>query len=154
MGKDLRGKELGAGYRQRPDGRYEGRWTDTAGKKHSVYGKTIREVRTKLREAELNTPQASSKESNYTVDEWFYLWLETYKKGFLKENTVYRYRLMYDKHISPYIGGYKLSEVRRIDVQTIISEMQSKGLSAASQLLIKKLCYGIFKQAVQDEMLF
>ena len=153
MGKDLKGKELGAGYRQRPDGRYEGRWTDTAGKKHSVYGKTLREVRTKLREAELSAPQKACKEKDCTVDEWFYIWLETYKKGFLKENTIYRYKIMYDKHISPRIGSYLLSDVRRIDVQTIISEMQSKGLSAASQLLVKKLCYGIFKQAVQDEML-
>ena len=81
MGKDLKGKELGAGYRQRPDGRYEGRWTDTAGKKHSVYGKTLREVRTKLREAELSAPQKVCKEKDCTVDEWFYIWLETYKKA-------------------------------------------------------------------------
>ena len=38
MGKDLKGKELGKGIRQRKDGKYSGRFEDRFGRRREVYG--------------------------------------------------------------------------------------------------------------------
>lgn len=45
MGKDLKGRELGVGISQRQDDRYEARYTDRYGKRKSIYGTKISEVK-------------------------------------------------------------------------------------------------------------
>lgn len=152
MGKDLKGRELGSGYRQRPDGRYEGRWTDGDGKKHSVYGKTIRETRAKIKDAIQNADKVIPKDKQCTVDEWFEVWIATYK-AFVKDSTSYRYRRMYLKHISPKVGGHFLSDVTRVELQATITDMQEIGLSASSQAFAKKILTGMFSKAFEDEMI-
>jgi len=47
-----RRKKLGAGYRQRSDGRYEYRWTDGTGKRRSVCAATLAECEAKAKEAQ------------------------------------------------------------------------------------------------------
>lgn len=54
MGKNLKGKELGKGITQRKNGVYHGRYVDRFGARRSVYGTTVKEVKAKLAEAELN----------------------------------------------------------------------------------------------------
>lgn len=48
MGKDLKGKELGKGITQRKDGRYQARFTDRFGKRRTVYGKTLKDIKNEL----------------------------------------------------------------------------------------------------------
>ena len=62
MGKSLKGKELGTGITQRKDGLYQGRFTNRFGKKIFVYGKTVSEIRQKLRSEQYN----DEKELNVT----------------------------------------------------------------------------------------
>ena len=60
MGKDLKGKELGKGLTQRKNGVYHGRYVDRFGARKSVYGITLKEVKAKLAEAELNEQKMSN----------------------------------------------------------------------------------------------
>lgn len=48
MGKDLKGKELGAGITQRKNGTYQGRYKDCFGKQRTIYSKKLPELRRKL----------------------------------------------------------------------------------------------------------
>ena len=48
MGKDLNGKELGKGIIQRKDKKYQARFVDRFGKRNTVYGKTLKEVKNNL----------------------------------------------------------------------------------------------------------
>ena len=48
MGKNLKGKELGEGLRQRTDGKYEARFTNRFGKRVSIYAGTLKEVKEAL----------------------------------------------------------------------------------------------------------
>ena len=49
MGKDLTGKELGKGFTQRKDGRYQTRISLGGGKKPiCLYGHTLKEVKKKI----------------------------------------------------------------------------------------------------------
>lgn len=49
--KDNKGKVLKEGESQRKDGRYQYRWTDSFGKRHTIYGTTLFELREKEEEA-------------------------------------------------------------------------------------------------------
>ena len=60
MGKNLKGKELGKGITQRKNGVYHGRYVDRFGARRSVYGTTVKEVKAKLAEAELNEQKLSN----------------------------------------------------------------------------------------------
>ena len=48
MGKDLKGKELGEGLCQIKDGRYMARYTDIFGKRKTIYGHKLKEVKEKF----------------------------------------------------------------------------------------------------------
>ena len=45
MGKDLKGKELGSGLRQRSDGTYSARFTNRYGERKELYGKKLPELK-------------------------------------------------------------------------------------------------------------
>ncbi|CUN76952.1 Uncharacterised protein [[Eubacterium] contortum] len=49
MGKDLKGKELGVGICQRPDGYYVGRFTTKYGKRKQKLFRKLQECRQSLR---------------------------------------------------------------------------------------------------------
>lgn len=81
MGKSIKGKELGKGISQRKDGVYQARFTDSQRKRITVYGKTYKEVTQKLRDAMYqNEKEAHPVSAEMTLDEWFVVWLTTYKK--------------------------------------------------------------------------
>ena len=88
MGKDLKGKELGRGLRQNKDKRYEGRYTDRFGKRVSVYANTETSVRQKLKKAKDEDSQKLSVKNRYTLNQWYEIWLELYKKRRNKRKLV------------------------------------------------------------------
>lgn len=47
MGKDLKGKELGQGIIQKKNGRYEARYIDRFGKRVSISGRDLKDVKIK-----------------------------------------------------------------------------------------------------------
>ena len=45
MGKDLKGKELGTGISQRPDGNYMARFVDRYKKRHTLYDRDLKALK-------------------------------------------------------------------------------------------------------------
>ena len=71
MGKSLTGKELGQGISQRKDGQYQARFTNRFGKRQTIYGQTVNEVRQKLRTEQYEDEKKLNEiDSNMTLDEW------------------------------------------------------------------------------------
>ena len=82
MGKSLTGKELGQGITQRKDGRYQARFINRFGKRQTIYGKTVNEIRRKLRAEQYeDEKQINVVSSDMTLDEWFEIWMETCKNN-------------------------------------------------------------------------
>ena len=79
--------ELREGESIHPNGKYQFRWTDEEGKRHSVYAPTIEDLREKEQEVlkKLRT-QLRPEVSNVTLNEMFARWKEI-KRG-IKDNTV------------------------------------------------------------------
>ena len=74
MGKDLTGKELGTGIKQRNDGRYEGRYVDRFGNRKSIYSASLRELKTRLKNLQAEDILEISIKKDLTVNEWYKMW--------------------------------------------------------------------------------
>lgn len=115
--------------RQRPDGRWEARFSLPDGRQRSVYAKTEKDVTQKLRAALHELDTAGWREpSKLTVSEWMDIWLRDYQAHTISR-TVKTYSDIVRLHITPVIGTIKMPKLTQIHVRRVISTMQEKGLS-------------------------
>lgn len=116
-------KYKGKTIKKRADGRYWARYYDKAGKQHSVYGKTINECLTKLKEAlqQLNT-SAQTLQKQQTLGDWIQKWLELYKIGKVKNSTL--------EQMKRYLSDLKelatkpLKTLTAIDIQQFLNSIE------------------------------
>lgn len=119
----------GGSIRQRPDGRWEARFTvgqdPGTGRQiqRSVYGSTQREVRQKLAQAvaeiDNGTYQAPSK---LTVGQWLDIWQREYLGG-VKPRTVDSYKTTIKVHIRPALGAIRLEALTAPTVQSFYNSL-------------------------------
>lgn len=151
MGKDLNGKELGVGLTQRKDGRYEAKYTDRFGKRKSIYGKKLTDVKRKLSEIRYDLEHGIySSDPRLTVNDWFRHWMDTYKKGKVKESTQSAYEYTF-AHISESIGGMLLSDVKTVHLQKIINDLEENNYAFSTMTLTRVTMHALFEQAVIDD---
>lgn len=120
--------------RQRPDGRWEGRYTVgvdyTTGKaiNKSVFAKSQSEVRDKLRTAIAeNRGPAINHKGTYTVAEWLRLWFDVYAKPNVRPSTKSNYTNLIENHIIPAIGRIKLKQLSAIQIQKLYNDTRDHG---------------------------
>ena len=120
--------------RKRKDGRWEGRYTaghdPQTGKAivKNVLAKTQKECRDKLKAAiEASDRLDMSRSGKYTVAAWVRLWLDTYAKPALREQTAYNYGNYIEKHIVPHIGDIRLDKLTTMEVQQFYNELRASG---------------------------
>lgn len=154
MGKDLNGKELGVGLSQRKDGRYEGKYTDAFGKRKSIYGFKISEVRKQLSDAKYEISHKMYGDSNMTVDNFFNYWIENCKEKIVANNTSKNYRNRYNANIKGIIGFMKLKNVKPIHCQNILNQMYADGYAYSTTQLTRVTLHAIFKGAVDNEYIY
>ena len=136
---DTRAAQGAGSIRQRPDGRWEGRYVaghnPGTGKqiRRSIYGATQKEVLKKLREIQADTERGVFLEpSHLTVGQWLKIW-EAECLGGVKDSTVYSYKGHIKNHIVPALGAVKLQKLNPHTVQGFYNVLQrDKGLSAKS----------------------
>ena len=154
----------GGTIRKRPDGRWEARYTlgidPKTGKQiqKSVYGKTQKEVRQKLTAitAEIDDGTYIPPDKT-TVEQWLTIWLKEYM-GDKKYGTVRNYKNVCKYHIIPYIGQYRLSELKPYTIQALYNRLgrEEDGKKALSPKTIHNV-HGVLSkalnQAVWNEMI-
>lgn len=93
-GKNLKGKEIGKGIRQRKDRRYEARITikDSGKPPFSIYGTTLQQMwkQWSMYLAEV-LPGIPGFDSSMSVSKWYEKWMELYKVRNLKAATIRNY---------------------------------------------------------------
>ncbi len=104
---------------QRKDGLWQAS-IQINGKRRTVYGKTEREARKKLREIQrqIDTVGALPNPGNRTLTELVEAWLET---ATLKPSTVAQYRKFYG-YVKPALGHVKLSNISPDAIQKLYAE--------------------------------
>ena len=93
IGKDLKGKELGTGLRQKPNGVYTARYTDRFGIRREIYDRNLATLKRKLNTALYDDSVGNNVvENNLTLSQWFDSWMEIHKYKVIRSNTRARYQ--------------------------------------------------------------
>lgn len=123
------------------------------GKKYEATGKTEKEALRKLAEKLAAAKRGEGAAGgNMTVDAYFKLWLETYKRP--KEITpksLAMYGEKYRNYISPEIGACRLKDVRDIQLQAILNREAGKSASHVKKL--RMVMKEMFKRARQSRLI-
>ena len=126
MGKDLKGKELGEGIIQKSNGRYEARFVDRFGKRVSVSGKNLKDVKNRFNQAILDDKNKVNVKEKLTLNRWYELWMSAYKFDAIRRSTRKNYNTTYRKHIQPVLGNRELTQITQLDIRMLLKDLKKK----------------------------
>lgn len=127
MGKDLKGKDLGRGYSQRKDKRYEAR-AMINGTKICLYDMHLPTLKKRFEEEKIKILRDEKNiRPNLTLSEWFEEWFEKYKKPALKSEVSKKayHRKVSNTYIAA-IGDKKIENISHMNMQDTTNELLSK----------------------------
>lgn len=128
MGKSLTGRSLEKGITQRKDGIYAARFTSLCGKRREkhfkLYQDAVKWLKVAKLEDELDFTGVPNSDvfGDYTVDEWYHYWIDTFKSR-LSPNTLRNYRDRYEIDVKPRIGKIRVRDIRPMHCQHIFNSM-------------------------------
>ena len=152
MGKDLKGKELGTGILQRKNGVYEARYVNRFGKRKTIAGTILKDVKKRFMEAVYeNEKEINLREENIKLDDWFIKWLDVYKHDLIRKNTRRAYKQVYYKHISSQLGNLNIKDITQLDIRELLKKMDTQGYNYATKNRIRIMLLDMFNKALLDE---
>ena len=114
--KDSKNRVLKEGEHQRANGTYEFKWRDKKGKRHSVYAKTLEELREKEKAVIRDVLDGIRADRNdITINDLYNRWAKL-KKG-LKDNTFQHYKYIYSQFVEHDFGNTRIADLKRSDVR-------------------------------------
>lgn len=153
MGKDLRGKEIGEGIYQQPNGTYCARFVDKFGRRKSKRSKKLQEVRQWIADATYIDEHSDIEQAtNMLVDAWFDYWIDIKKKT-VRPNTVRNYSERYYQNIQKVIGKKLLSEVKPIHCQKIFTNMAEEGYRTSTIYQTRISLFNMFEFAKENDVI-
>lgn len=146
--------EMKNNIRQRPNGTWEGRYYDVDGKQHSLYGRTKAIVKDKLASKRAEIVSGNSiTETDLTVEQWGWEWMQTFKAGKIKHSTMDNYESDFRLHVIPYIGHVKLKDVTSLMIQRVYILLEEKGLSPKSIRNVHGMLHGMLDKAMKMDLI-
>ncbi len=133
MGRDLNGKELGRGFSQRKDGRYEARAV-ICGTKIDIYDMNLAKLKKEF-EAEKARVLRDEKNvrPNVTFGEWYQEWFEKCKSPQLKSDVS---RKTYDRKVRntycKILEEKRMENISQMNMQAATTELIEKGYTDRS----------------------
>lgn len=133
MGKDLNGKELGRGYSQRKDGRYEARAV-VNGIKIDLYDMNLSTLKKafELEKARVLRDEKNIR-PNVTFGEWYAEWFEKCKSPQLKSDVS---RKTYDRKVRntycKLLQDKRMEDISQINMQTATTDLIEQGYTERS----------------------
>ena len=151
--KDNKKRVLKEGEYQRSNGSFEFKWRDKMGKRHSVYAKTLDELREKELDVLRYTLDGINVDvKNLTINDLYNKW-KTLKKG-LKDNTFSNYKYSYEQFVEPKFGKIKLTELKRTDVRAFYNYLaDERHIKVNSIDCIHTVLHQVLELAVEDDYL-
>lgn len=153
MGKDLRGKELGEGIYQQPNGTYCARFVDRFGKRKSKRSKKLQEVRQWIADASYIDEHSDIDQApDMMVDAWFEYWIGIKQKT-VRPNTVRNYTERYNINIKKVIGKKLLTDVKLIHCQKIFTDMADEGYKTSTIYQARITLYNMLEFAKENDVI-
>nr|WP_330390790.1 integrase DNA-binding domain-containing protein [Lacrimispora sphenoides] len=151
--KDNKNRVLKEGEYQRANGTFEYKWRDKKGKRHSVYVKTLDE----LREMEIDVLRDAldgirADKNDITINDLYYRWVQL-KRG-LKLNTFQNYKYMFTQFIEPDFGEMKVAELKWSDVRAFYNHLSdTQHLKTATIDNVHTVLHQVLELGVEDDYL-
>lgn len=153
MGKDLKGKEIGDGIHQQPNGTYCARFVDRFGKRRSKRSKKLQEVRQWIADARYIDEHTDINHAiNMMVDAWFDYWIGI-KEHTVRPNTVRNYTERYERNIKKVIGDKLLTDVKPVHCQKIFSDMAEEGYKTTTIYQTRITLYNMLEFAKENDVI-
>lgn len=148
--KDNKGRVLKEGESQRKDGGYDYRWRTAGGKRHSIYAKTLDELREKEADLQRDKSDGIRVEARHvTLNDMFDMWVEL-KKG-LKDNTFQNYQYMYNQFVYSDLGRMKVAQIKKSDIRRYYNKLaDERRLRIATIDNIHTVLHQVLELAVED----
>lgn len=151
MGKSLDGKELGNGIVQKKNGRYEARYVDRFGKRVSISGNDLKDVKRRFNEAIYENDKEINLRENIKLDDWYLKWMNIYKFDVIRENSKSYYNTVYRKHISPKLGNFYLRDITQVQIKELIKELGKQGYKYETKNKVRIMLLDMFNKALDNE---
>ena len=162
--RDIKGRILRDGENQRKDGRYEYKYTDKRGERHSIYSwrlvendplpagkkkcEALRTLEATIRrdaEDDIDTYSASQ----LTFEQCFNDFIDT--KRYLKPTSIDQYKQYYTSQIKDTLGKSKICDIKYSTIKKFyIHLLLDKGLKITTVSNVHRLIFSVFKLAVRD----
>ena len=148
--KDRRRMVLKKGESQRKDGTYDYRWTTRDGKWHTLYARTLEELREKEDEIQNDQFEGIRVEGKTaSVNDLFDMWCNL-KRG-LKDHTFQNYQYLYNLYVRPVFGKMFVQKVRKSDVKRFYNLLvDQRNLKVSTVDGIHTVLHQVFDLAVDD----
>lgn len=151
MGKDLKGKELGTGLRQKSNGVYSARYVDRFGNRKEIYDRNLVELKRKLNTAIYDDAKGNNIEDNSIIlSQWFKSWIEIHKYKVIRNNTKMYYTQLFTKHIEPSLGKKKLKDITQLNIKALLKELDQKGYHYETKNKVRIMLLDMFDKAMID----
>src|SRR5258708_6723001 len=135
---------------QRKDGRYSAALTLENHKRVYFYGKTKKEVREKLQEAQMDNHRGMlATGPQRTVREHFEHWLEKVQKSRLRVSTYLSYRGRLDNQILPALGDIRLQKLTLEKVEAFYQGLLDGGCSPSTLHVVHVVLHSGLANAVK-----
>ena len=136
--------------RQRNDGRWEAQLSLPAGKRRSVYGKTKKEARDNLRDAQKQINDGIDLAApRQTVGEFLERWLEDVVRPQCAPKTYYQDRDLMRSHVIPELGMVSLDKLSVQQVAALFRKKTEAGLSPTTVGHIRSVLRNALNRAVK-----
>lgn len=120
--KDNKNRVLKEGEYQRTNGTFEYKWRDRWGKRHSIYAKTLEELRKKESEVLRDILDGiRTNENDLIVNDLYYRWAQL-KRG-LKTNSFQTYKYIYNQYVESSFGKTRIIDLKRSDVRAFYNHL-------------------------------
>ena len=154
MGKDLSGKNLGKGFSQRPDGRYEAR-AMISGRKIDIYDVSLPALKKRFEEEKaIILRDEKGVRPNLTLDNWYEEWFTNFKAPQLKSDiSRHAYKRKVKNTFVKILGQKRIADISQMDVQKAANQLLDDGYSIK---LIRDSLYGLrdcFDSAITNNIL-
>ena len=126
--------------KSRPDMYWDGsrkRWrkrVTVGGRRHAVFGKTLEEVRGKIKELERQHAAGVTQDDQTPFAEFCMEWYKVKKAG-LKPKSAEVYNNALSVHILPFFGNAKLADIKPLHVQKLLAQKPELSKSSRSKIL-------------------
>lgn len=148
--KDSKGRVLKSGESQRQNGSYEYRYTDSRGKRHSVYAPTLDELRKKETEIQKDALDGiDNAAGEITVAELVDRYMSLRRD--LKQNSIRAYSTGVNRIHAASFGQRKIKTVKKSDAMAFLISLHDEGLKQNTIGIVHNILRPSFEMAVEDD---